>query len=245
MRAQYMKSNKAKRFGDIAARRNTMAFPDPAHQQYIGRFDSNFDQELGERQRGDIVLRGNIAKFSTPPCDKRFWTQATRLSPKLVRMALIGASISDPMTRELSNPRCSQAQPFGRYPYEHPRPAGSLSPPGGTPFQPILHPIHSPQQWHSRDRCNPTYSDLDVYVRPTPAFSAVTAEADLPNPPPRLAELGPSLDGGIVTVDDASFITRIKVHNGLTITRYRLIALLDTDTLQTFITAGAWARMKT
>ena len=72
------------------------------------------------------------------------------------------------------------------------------------------------------------------------------ADADPSNlfPPP--AEHGPSLLGSIITVDDASFTTRMKVHSGhTTTTRYRLIAVLDTGSPQTFITAEAWARMKT
>ena len=74
----------------------------------------------------------------------------------------------------------------------------------------------------------------------------MTADADPSNPFPSLTEHGPSLLGGIVTVDDASFTTRIKIHSGPTATiRYRLITLLDTGSRQTFITAEVWARMKT
>ena len=67
-----MMSEKVKLVGDIAARRNIMASPDPSHQTYIGRSVSNYYLELWERQHGDIVLRGNHAKFSAPPLRQAF-----------------------------------------------------------------------------------------------------------------------------------------------------------------------------
>ena len=74
----------------------------------------------------------------------------------------------------------------------------------------------------------------------------MTADTDPSNPFPPLAKQGPSLLGGIYTVDDASFTTRIKFHSGPTATtRYHLIALPDTGSPQTFLAAEAWARMKT
>ena len=59
------------------------------------------------------------------------------------------------------------------------------------------------------------------------------------------AEHGPGLSNGIVTVDEVSFTTRIKVHSGPSATsRYGLEALLDIGSPQTFISAEAWARIK-
>ena len=64
-------------------------------------------------------------------------------------------------------------------------------------------------------------------------------------PPPPIAEHGPSLSNGITTVDDASFTTRIQVHSGPSASsRYSLVALLDTGSLQAFISAEAGARIK-
>lgn len=64
-------------------------------------------------------------------------------------------------------------------------------------------------------------------------------------PSPLIAECGPGLSSGIVTVGDTSFATRIQVHNGPSASnRYGLVALLDNGSPQTFNSADAWARMK-
>ena len=57
----------------------------------------------------------------------------------------------------------------------------------------------------------------------------------LPHP---IADYGPGLMNGIANVDDASFATRIKVHSGPPApSRDGLVALLDTGSPQTFISA--------
>ena len=60
-------SEKAKLFGDTAARRKIMSSPNPAQQKHLGRSVSNFSQELLVQHRYDIVFKGNLAKFSAPP----------------------------------------------------------------------------------------------------------------------------------------------------------------------------------
>ena len=62
-----MMSEKAKLFGDTITRRDIMASSDPAHQKHLGRSVFKFNYELWERHRYDIVLKGNLAKFSAPP----------------------------------------------------------------------------------------------------------------------------------------------------------------------------------
>ena len=62
-----MMSEKAKLFGDTATRRDIIASSDPAQQKRLGRSVSNFNQGLWERHRYDIVYKGDLAKFSTPP----------------------------------------------------------------------------------------------------------------------------------------------------------------------------------
>ena len=81
---------------------------------------------------------------------------------------------------------------------------------------------------------------------PHTLVSAISSGGALPPALPSLtAEHGPGLPSGIVTVDDASFTTRTKVHSGPSASNcYGLIALPDTGSPQTFISTYAWACMK-
>ena len=59
-----------------------------------------------------------------------------------------------------------------------------------------------------------------------PAVLAVQASPSLD---PLLSEMGPCLVDGIVTVDDASFTTRVHIHSGpIATTMFSYVALLDT-----------------
>ena len=56
---------------------------------------------------------------------------------------------------------------------------------------------------------------------------------------PTIPEHGPCLTSGILTVDDASFTTEVLVHSGPTSAKpCKLVALLDTGSLQSFVTAA-------
>ena len=59
-------AEKARLFGDVAARRSIVASSDPARQRRLGKTVSNFNQELWEQHRHGIVLRDNPAKSSVP-----------------------------------------------------------------------------------------------------------------------------------------------------------------------------------
>ena len=61
--------------------------------------------------------------------------------------------------------------------------------------------------------------------------------------PSLLAEQGPCLVAGAVTIDD-SFITEIKIHSGLVAMPLGCVALLDTGSPQTFINTHAFDSMK-
>ena len=117
--------------------------------------------------------------------------------------------------------------------------------------------LHSETGVHERSATVPAptpHSTLD-HLRPpflpeaTPPhalISAISSGATLPPALPSLiAEHGSAHSSGIVIVDDASFTTRIKIHSGpCSSNRYGLVALLDTGSPQTFISAEAWACMK-
>ena len=71
------------------------------------------------------------------------------------------------------------------------------------------------------------------------------AHSHLPTRRPPIPEHGPCVTGGIVTVDDASFTTMVLVHSGPAATTGReLVALLDTGSPQSLITATAVEQLK-
>ena len=76
----------------------------------------------------------------------------------------------------------------------------------------------------------------------TPTCSAKNCPMPIGPKPP---EHGPCLTSGIIAVGDTSFTTRVRVHSGSApTTRYITVALLDTGSPQSFITADAVETMK-
>lgn len=64
---QFMMAEKARLFGDSAARARILATPDPRRQRSIGREVQGFSVGKWTEARADIVVRGNLAKFSQDP----------------------------------------------------------------------------------------------------------------------------------------------------------------------------------
>ena len=61
---QYMMSEKALLFNDNESNVKIMETNDPRTQKALGRKVKNYDQNIWEKHRFDIVVRGNYAKFS-------------------------------------------------------------------------------------------------------------------------------------------------------------------------------------
>jgi ribA/ribD-fused uncharacterized protein len=61
---QYMMSEKARLFNDASVERAILATPSPREQQKLGKRVSGFVNDVWEKERCEIVFRGNIAKFS-------------------------------------------------------------------------------------------------------------------------------------------------------------------------------------
>jgi hypothetical protein len=59
----YMMAEKARLFGDEAARERIIAASHPGEAKQIGREVQGFDEQLWAQHRFDIVVRGNRAKF--------------------------------------------------------------------------------------------------------------------------------------------------------------------------------------
>ncbi len=69
---QFMMAGKAKLFGDYAALEKIFATKDPDKAKGIGRKVKNFDHERWAAERYDIVVQGNILKFSQNEALKGF-----------------------------------------------------------------------------------------------------------------------------------------------------------------------------
>ncbi|WP_035603590.1 NADAR family protein [Haloferula sp. BvORR071] len=59
----WMMAEKARLFGDIAAVDKIVAASHPKQAKELGRGVANFDDNVWKRERFDIVVRGNLAKF--------------------------------------------------------------------------------------------------------------------------------------------------------------------------------------
>lgn len=68
----YMMAEKARLFGDEAHRQKILACRHPHEAKQLGRAVKNYDESLWYRHRFDIVVTGNLAKFSQHDALKEF-----------------------------------------------------------------------------------------------------------------------------------------------------------------------------
>ena len=64
---QFMMAEKARLFGDEGVRAQILATGSPRAHKALGRQVAGFDQATWEAERVEIVVRGNLAKFSQNP----------------------------------------------------------------------------------------------------------------------------------------------------------------------------------
>lgn len=64
---QFMMAEKARLFGDAAVCAKILASRDPREHKALGRQVAGFDRAVWERACLDIVVRGNLAKFTQNP----------------------------------------------------------------------------------------------------------------------------------------------------------------------------------
>lgn len=69
---QYMMAEKARLMGDLASREAIMKTTSPRSMKALGRKIQHFDPVLWDQHKRQIVVRGNIAKFSQHPQLKAF-----------------------------------------------------------------------------------------------------------------------------------------------------------------------------
>lgn len=72
----YMMAEKARTFGDMAACEQILASTSPEEVKKIGRKVKHFDAKVWSERSIDVVLRGNVAKFSQNP-PLREWLRAS------------------------------------------------------------------------------------------------------------------------------------------------------------------------
>jgi ribA/ribD-fused uncharacterized protein len=75
---QYMMAEKARLFGDDAARSAILATSDPRKAKAIGRRVANFEAHIWEENRFSIVVRGNYAKFGQNGALRRYLLETGR-----------------------------------------------------------------------------------------------------------------------------------------------------------------------
>ena len=127
----------------------------------------------------------------------------------------------------------------------------------GTSQQPLFHddPCISKQVIYEIDQDTDTSCATRSDHGPQPASDSFDPPADHPpsvfavrNTDPdqfTLPEHGPDLVGGNVSVDPASFTTRVALHCGpYATTRAKCVSLLDSGSPQTFIKESMWTHMK-
>jgi ribA/ribD-fused uncharacterized protein len=68
----YMMAEKARLFGDLAALERILAARDPDQAKRLGRGVKNFQNDVWEKYRIEIVLRGNEAKFGQNGALKKY-----------------------------------------------------------------------------------------------------------------------------------------------------------------------------
>ena len=68
---QYLMAEKARLFGDLSSLNIIMKSVDPAEHKRLGRSVSGFDHAVWDRERFDIAITGNYAKFAHNPDMRR------------------------------------------------------------------------------------------------------------------------------------------------------------------------------
>lgn len=77
----FMMAAKARLFGDSATLDQILQAPNPAVAKQLGRLVTNFDEEVWVARRYELVVQGNVAKYSQAP-DLASYLQST--APKVL-----------------------------------------------------------------------------------------------------------------------------------------------------------------
>ena len=226
-----MMASKARLFGDDTALSAILASDDPREQKRLGRHVRHFDHELWQSECENIVLHGNLAKFSqnkemhlaliqTGDC------HLTEASPH-DNLWGIGLSACDPRASSpdsfCGQNLLGQASEYAREILRRDITAPLLNPAPETPVP--------------RDDTGDTVFEVDpvTHLRldtdlpfaniPTATLSAITDSVPDDHAPevllaqeqridaPLIPKQGPDLISDVVTMDEATFTTLLSLHS--------------------------------
>ena len=243
---QFMMASKARLFGDDAALSAILASNDPREQKRLGHRVRHFDHELWQSHCENIVLQGNLAKFSRNNEMRLALLQNgdRRLAEATPHDNLWGIGLSAsicaplPLDSRYGKNLLGQALKNAR---EMLRRDSTTPPDDPAPETPVPRDVTGDTVFE----VDPiTHLRLDTTPVPanaqTAALSAFTDSVPDDHAPevllaheqrddaPLMPEQGPDLIGGIVTMDDATFTTLLTLHSGVSATsRFDCRAILD------------------
>ena len=243
---QFMMASKARLFGDDTALPAILASDNPREQKRFGRQVRHFDHELWQTKCDNIVLSGNLAKFSqneemrlalentgsrrlakASPHDNVWGIDLSASGPRAAspaswcRQNLLGQALEH--AREFLR-RDSTAPPCNPTP-ETPAPGNDT---GDTVFE--VDPVTRLHLDTTPNIANTHTATLSAFTDSVPDDNApeVLLAQDQRTDAPSLPEQGPNLISGVVTMDDATF-TLLSLSSGVSATsRFNCRALLDT-----------------
>ena len=259
---QFMMASKSRLFGDDTALSAILASDDPREQKRLGRQVRHFDYKLWQSECKNIVLHGNLPKFSqyeqmhlaligtgdrrlaeASPHDNLWGIGLSARDPRAscpdswCGQNLLGQALehTHEILRRNSTTLASHATPGTPVPRDDT---------GDTFFE--VDPVTHLRLDTDRPCAGPQMTALSAYTYPVPDDH--TPEVLLAHGPridaPIILEQGPELISGVVTMDDATFTTLLSLHSGVSTTsRFNCRALLDTGSPQSFIHRGAFDQM--
>ena len=252
---QFIMASKARLFGDDTALSAILASDDPREQKRLGRQVRHFDHDLWQTECENIVLHGNLAKFSQ---NEEMRLALTRTGDRRLAEASpndnlwgVGLSTCDPRA---SFPYFWCGQTLVGQALEHVREILRRD-----TTAPLCNP--APEVPVPRDDTGDTVFEVDTVTHlrldmdpPSANTQTVTLSAFTDSVPddhapevlfaqerridaPLIPEQGPDdLIGAVVTMDDATFPTLLSFHSGVSTTpRFNCRAQLDTGSPQSFI----------
>ena len=259
---QFMMASKARLFGDDTALSAILASDDPREQKRLGRQVRHFDPELWQSECENIVLHGNLAKFSqneemhlaliqtgdrrlaeASPHDNLWGIGLSACHPRASSpdswcgQNLLGQALRharEILRRDITAPLLNPAS-------ETPVPRDDT---GDTVFE--VDPVTHLRLDTDPPSANTRMAALSAFTYSMPDDRA--PEVRLVQEPridaPLIPDQGPDLMSGVVTMDDATFTTLLSLHSGVSTTsRFNCRALLDTGSPQSFIHQGAFDQM--
>ena len=260
---EFMMASKARLFGDDLALLAIFPTDDPQEQKRLGRQVRPFDHESWQLEFEHIVLRGNLAKFSQNEdmhlalmhTDQRRLAEAS-LHDKLWGIGLSACDYhasspdtwrgSNLLVQALEHVReilCKETMPqkLDSIPPDTTAPMDYLT---DTFFEvdPVtricLNTVPSTEHTH-----NTVLSAFTDSVSDDHAPEVLLTNTDRTDEP-LIPEQGPDLISGVVTMNDVTFTTLSFLTSGASATsQFHCRALLDTESLQSFIHQGVFEQM--